>query len=109
MRAFPYHTLGASLIELGRAAEAEVALRRAAIRVNVEPIICYSLGNSLDAQGRAAEADRIYARTLEVVEFRLRSGQVSTRDRRSLFNMRFIRYRSPKNQQTLATVRERLS
>jgi tetratricopeptide (TPR) repeat protein len=64
MRAYLYHSLGVSLIELGRAAEAEVALRRAAIRVNVEPLMFYSLGNSLEAQGRAAEADRIYARTL---------------------------------------------
>jgi Dyp-type peroxidase family len=109
MRAFPYHTLGASLVELGRPGDAEVALRRAAERVNVEPLICYSLGNSLDAQRRDAEAAKIYARTLEVVEFRLRNGQVTTRDRRSLFNMRFIRYQSPRNQQTLATVRRLLS
>ncbi|MBV9773062.1 MAG: Dyp-type peroxidase [Gemmatimonadetes bacterium] len=108
-RAFPYHTLGASLIELGRFAEAEAALRRSAIRVNVEPLICYSLGNSLDAQGRDAEAEKIYARTLEVVEYRLRYGQVSARDRRNLFHMRYVRYRSPRSRSVFEAVRRLVS
>lgn len=104
-RAFPYHTLGASLIELGRYAEAEAALRRSALRVNVEPLICYSLGNSLDAQGRDAEADKIYARTLEVVEYRIRYGSVSARDRRNLFHLPHVRYRTPRNQRVFDAVR----
>ncbi len=104
-RSYPLHDLGAALLELGRAAEAEVELRAAAARVNLVVKNCYSLGNALDAQGKDAEANKIYDRTVEVAEYLLRRGRFTRRDLRTEFDTVFIPYRSPRSETTRERIR----
>jgi tetratricopeptide (TPR) repeat protein len=105
LRGYPYHSLGASLLEAGRYAEGEEALRRSLYRVAGEPLIAFSLGNCLDAQNRHDEADAAYSLCLSIIAWRMQKGQVSGRDRRNLFHMKDIRYRSPRNQRVFARAR----
>lgn len=105
VRGYAYHTLGASLLELGRPRDAEDALRRSIARVRVEPLIYFSFGNALDAQQRHDEARASYETALGIIQDRVQSGVTDPRSVRNLFNMRFIRYRSDLNRNVLDQAR----
>jgi Dyp-type peroxidase family len=105
-RSYPYHDLGAALLELGQAADAEQAFRRSVARANLIAKHCFGLGNALDAQGRADEARKIYDRTVEVAQYLLNRNLVSPRDARTVLELIFIHYRSEAAQQTIDRIRD---
>ncbi|MBV9773059.1 MAG: Dyp-type peroxidase [Gemmatimonadetes bacterium] len=107
-RSYPYHDLGAALLAMGRAEEAELAFRRAVARVNLVAKNCYGLGNALDAQGRTREAQKIYDRTVEVAQYLLERGRLVPRDARTELELASITYRSERSEETRARIRELL-
>ena len=108
-RSYPYHDLGAALLELGRAADAEQAFRRSVARANLIAKHCFGLGNALEAQGKADEARRIYDRTVEVAQYLLNRNLVSPRDARTVLELIFIHYSSESSLRTIDRIREVVS
>lgn len=104
-RLFPYHTLGAALVQLRRLTEAEQALMRAAARPPTEPLVFFSLGTCYEEQGRQEDAVEAYRRTIEIVRYRARAGAVSARENRALFNLSFIHYHSERSVRVLRDAR----
>lgn len=105
-RLFPYHTLGASLHQLGRFDEAEEAFHRAAARPRSEPLVFFSLGNLLDEWGRQAEALASYDACLRIANYRIEIGSLSARERYAQFNLKFIQHNSRLASQILSRVNE---
>ena len=108
-RSYPYHDLGAALLELGRAADAEQAFRRSVARANLIAKHCFGLGNALEAQGKADEARRIYDRTVEVAQYLLNRNLVSPRDARTVLELIFVHYASESSLRTIDRIRELVS